>query len=553
MNIKQLTNRFVIILFIFLNLNLFNITVTYADAKIIKRSELAEDQTFHRGNGEEVDSLDPARATGVPAFNVIADLYEGLMTIDQSGQLILGQAEKYTISKDLKTYTFTLKDNLKWSNGDQLIAEDFVVGMRRTVDPKVASVYADIMKPIKNAEKIVDGKLDVSSLGVRALDSKTVEITLEKPTPYFLELLVHSTTFPIHQPSLKLYGNEFIKPGKLVSNGPFILQEWVVNSHLTVVKNKNYQDAAQVILNKVIFYPIIEQSAELNRYRSGDLDYTNIIPDVQYKWIKENLGQELYVAPQLGTYYVGFNLLRPPFKDNKNLRKALSLVIDKNIIAEKVLRSGQIATNHIVPDKINNYVPIVNRRTNFDNLANLSAEQRIILAQDYYHKAGYSKENPVYIKLTYNTSESHKSVALAMAAMFKKALGVKTELVNQEWKVFLRTRQERKETELFRDGWIGDYNDPSTFLDLFTSYHHQNHSGFKNPEYDNLITQASVQADSTKRAEILAEAEQILLEEAPIIPLYTYASRHLIKPKVGGFVSNILDMTYDRYIYIKKT
>ena len=344
------------------------------------------EQVFHRGNGEEVESLDPARAMSVPAHNIIIDLYEGLTTSDQSGKLILGQAQSYTISKDLKTYTFILKDNLKWSNGDKLTADDFVAGMRRTVDPVVGSVYSDILKPIKNAEQIIAGKLKVDTLGVKAQGDKTVIIELEKPTPYLLELLTHATALPIHQPSLKTYGNDFARPGNLVSNGPFKLAEWVVNSHIALVKNNYYREASQVKLDKVMFYPIFEQSVELNRYRSGDLDYTNVIPDVQFDWIKQNLAKELYVSPQLGSYYYGFNLAEPPFKDNINLRKAIAYAIDKNIIAEKVLRSGQIATDYFVPDKTANYdtISVRDSKISINKTVNLDSEQRLKLAQEYW-------------------------------------------------------------------------------------------------------------------------------------------------------------------------
>lgn len=536
----QLMSKFIkyILLFVslFVSSSLFSLG--------INKSELAEDQVFYRGNGEEIESLDPHKSTGVPSSNILLDLYEGLMTYDQNGKLIPGQAKSYTVSDDLKTYTFILRDNLKWSNGDKLTADDFVAGMRRTVDPKVGSIYSDILKPIKNAEEIINGKLKVKQLAVSAKDDKTLVIELAKPTPYFLELLTHSTSLPIYQPNLKKYGSDFTKPGKHVSNGPFKLKDWIVHSHLTVEKNDNYWDSKNVILDQVVFLPIQEQSVELKRYRAGDLDYTNIIPDVQFNWIKEHLNNELYIAPQLATYYFGFNLTKPPFKDNKNLRKALALAIDKDILATKVLRSGQIATDSFVPSSTNNYKAIENQ--------NLSKAQRLELAKEYYKKAGFSKENPATIKILYNTQESHKSISVAIAAMWRKQLGVKTELINQEWKVFLRTRQEKKDTEFFREGWVGDYNDPMTFLDLYTSDNPQNHSGYDNPEYDKLIANACVEKDLNKRADILVNAEKILLDDMPFVPLYTYVSRHLVSSKVGGFSTNLLDRTYDRYIYIKK-
>lgn len=530
---------------------IFGVSTACAGPKI--KSNLAKEQVFHRGNGEEPESLDPHKSTGIPSKNVLIDLYEGLMTYDQKGKLILGQATKYEISDDLKIYKFTLADNLKWSNGDKLTAYDFEAGMRRTVDPKVGSIYSDILKPIANAKQIVNGKLKPTQLKVTAKDAKTLVIELEKPTPYFLELLTHSTSLPIYRPNLKKHPNSFTRPGISVTNGPFKLKDWVVNSHLTLEKNRYYREADQVILDKVIFYPISQASVELKRFRAGDLDFTNIIPDVKFDWIKQNLSDQLYISPHLATYYFGFNLTKEPFKDNVNLRKALSLAIDKNIIAQKVLRSGQIATDNFVPANTNNYMTSAVNNASIVAPGMVSAKKRIELARKYYKKAGYSKSNPARIKILYNTQESHKSISVAISAMWKQALGVKTSLINQEWKVFLRTRQERKETEFFREGWVGDFNDPMTFLDLYVSNNPQNSSGYNNSEYDNLISLASLEKDLNKRAELLYKAEQLLLDDAPIVPLYTYVSRHLVKPKVGGFATNLLDATYDRYIYIKET
>lgn len=508
------------------------------------------EQVFHRGNGEEVESLDPHRSTGVPSGNVIVDLYEGLMTYNQQGELINGQAEKYEISKDHKTYTFTLRKNLKWSNGANLTAHDFVAGLRRTVDPSVGSINAEMLKPIKNAKQVIAGELNPTKLAVMALDNRRLKIELEEPTPYFLELLTHSTSMPIYQPNLKKYPDSFTRPGKHITNGPFKLSEWLVNSHLTLVKNPHFREASQVKLDKVIFYPISEQSVELKRYRAGDLDMTNTIPDVNFDWIKSNLGDELYIAPHLATYYFGFNLTKSPFKGNLYLRKALSLAIDKNIISSRVLRSGQIATDSFVPSSTNNY-KLKNSEDHIASLNKLDQNRRLELAREYYKKAGFSKINPAEIKILYNTQESHKSVSIAIAAMWKKALGVKTSLINQEWKVFLRTRQEKKDTEFFREGWVGDYNDPMTFLDLYTTDNPQNHSGYSNLEYDKLLKDACLELDLDKRAQLLRKAEAILINDAPIVPIYTYVSRHLVKPHIGGFATNLLDRTYDRYIYIK--
>jgi len=508
--------------------------------------KLAAEQVLHRGNGSEVQTLDPHKAEGVPASNILRDLYEGLTIEAPDGAVIPGAAESWDISDDGTVYTFHIRADARWSNGDPVTAHDFVFGLRRSADPATGSKYSQILYPIVNAEAVVSGQLPPDQLGVLAVDDKTLEVRLKAPTPYFLGLLNHSTTYPVHKPSVLDHGEQFSRPGKMVSNGAYRLTEWVVQSHITLQRNPNYWDDTDTMIDKVVYYPIEDQSTELKRYRAGELDYTNEIPSNQFRWIKENLPAELHVGPYLGTYYYGFNLTRPPFKNNPKLRKALSLAIDRKIITEKVTGIGEQPSYSWVPPGINDY-----DSAQLD-YATLSQAERVKLAQQLYAEAGYSKGNPLTVEIRYNTSENHKKLAIAIAAMWKMNLGVKTRLVNEEWKVFLENRKQKQVTEVFRAGWIGDYNDPYTFIELMHSTHGINDSAYNSPEYDSLVAAIAVEGDLDKRRAMMQEAERILLNDHPIIPIYSYVTKHMVKPRVGGYVPNILDHTYSKDLWIEK-
>ncbi len=527
-------------------LTLAAITLLVPGLAFSKPDNLADKQILHRGNGAEVQTLDPHKAEGVPSSNILRDLYEGLTIEAPDGTVIPGTAESWTISDDGRIYTFKIRHNARWSNGDPVTAEDFVYGLRRSVDPATGSQYSQILAPILNAEDVIAGKKPVPSLGVKALDSHTLEITLKAATPYFLGLLNHSSTYPVHRASVEKYGGQFSRPGKLVSNGAYVLKEWVVQSHITLIRNPNYWDNANTIIDKVIYYPIEDQSTELKRYRAGEIDRTEDIPIQQFRWIKKNLASELHVAPYLGSYYFGFNLTKPPFKDNLKLRRALSMAIDRRIITEKITGIGEKPLYSWVPPGINGYT-----HAELD-YAHWPQKKRIAQARKLYQQAGYSRANPLTVEIRYNTSENHKKIAIAIAAMWKQVLGVKTRLVNEEWKVFLENRKQKQVTQVFRAGWIGDYNDPYTFMELLHSKHGINDSGYNNPEYDALLKQAAFETDPKKRFEIMHKAEGILLHDHPIMPIYSYVSKHLIKPWVGNYQPNVLDHNYSKDLYIIK-
>ena len=508
--------------------------------------ELSLVQVFRKNNGTEPGTLDPHRAEGVPASNILRDLFEGLVMEDPSGRYVPGAAESWTLSQDAKTYTFKLRENGKWSNGDKVTAEDFVYGLRRSVDPATLSNYSSMLYPIKNARDIVKEGLNPETLGVRSEGPQTLIIELEEPTPYFLSLLTHSTTYAAHRPTVERFGVRFTRPGNLVGNGAFKLREWRVQSHIKLVRNTAYWDDENTALEEVYYYPLDDTNSSFRRYRAQELDFTETILAEQLPWIRECLPNDLKISPYFGSYYYGFNNEKPPFKNKPKLRTALSMAIDRNVITDIILGAGQIPAYSLVPSvKTFRAVPA--------NWAEWTQKSRNQEAQRLYRASGFSKENPLEVEILYNTSENHKRVALAVASMWKQALGVKTTLRNQEWKVFLETRRLKKETQVYRAGWIGDYDDPYTFSQLLHSENEMNHPGYSNKEYDELINLAAIKNAGEERLETLRAAERLMLKDMPIIPLYFYVSQHLIKPWVSGLEGNVMDHHYSKYVRILKT
>jgi len=495
---------------------------------MVNTGERHSEQYLRRGNGSEIQTLDPHKAEGVPSSNVHRDLYEGLTLEARDGSIIPGGAESWEISDDGLIYTFKIRKNGRWSDGSPVTAKDFAYGLQRSVNPATGSKYSQILAPVKNAEEIIAGTMPVESLGAEAIDDYTLKITLNGPTPYFLGLLNHA------------------RAGKLISNGAFTLTEWVVQSHLDVERNPYYWDNENNAIDKVRFFPIEDQSTELKRYRAGELDMTYDMPFEQFKWVKENLYDEFIVAPYLGIYYYGFNLTKPPFKDNLELRRALSLAVDRNILTEKVLGTGHIPFYSWVPEGVLNYT---NAKPPEHSL---SKAEREALAKELFQQAGYGEDNPLQVEVRYNTSENHKKIAVAIAAMWKQVLGVKTELVNEEWKVFLENRKQKQVTQVFRAGWIGDYADPFSFLELMHSTHGINDPGYNNPVYDDLLAQISAEGDPQRRRELMEKAEAEFLKDYAVMPIYSYVQPRIVKTHVGGYQPNILDHVLSKNLYIIK-
>lgn len=516
-----------------------------AIAKPPPGTKLAKEQILRKGNAAEPQSLDPHKTEGVPSSNILRDLFEGLVGEAPNGDLIPGAAERWELSDDGLTYTFHIRQNAKWSNGDPVTAHDFEYGFKRVVNPKTLSDYALTLASIVNAAEIIQGDKPTDELGVKALSNTELEIKLVGPTPYFLGLLTHSTTYAVHKPSVEKYGDRYARPGNLVSNGAYKLDDWVVNKYVKLVRNKQYWDDQNTTIEEVYYYPTEDMNAAIRQYRAGEVDFTyNQIAATQMPWIKQNLADELQITPYLGVYYYSLNFTREPFKDNPKLRQALSMALDREVIAEKVMQGDFIPAYGFVPKGTANY------ETWEYPWKDLPMAERIKQAQKLYAEAGYSKSNPLKVEFRYNTQENHKRIGLAVAAMWKQALGVEMSLLNQEWKVFLEVRKQKKETQVARDAWIGDYNDAYSFLELHGSKHELNNSGYVSAKYDDLLAQSRVEFDVDKRAQILRQAEQVALEDYAVIPIYYYVSPRLVKPYVAGYDHNIMDHHYTKNFYI---
>lgn len=508
---------------------------------------LAETQIVHRGNGEEPQTLDPHLAEGVPSSNILRDLFEGLTTSAPDGRIVPGAARHWDISRDGLTYTFFLDPEGRWSNGEPVTADDFVWSWQRAVDPATGASYSRMLSPVVNAEKILAGELPPEELGVSALNDLTFQVDLKDPTPYFLGLLTHPTSYPVFRPAVEKHGGSHVRAGNLVSNGAFMLDDWQVRSNIELVANPHYRAADEVIVERVVFYPFEDENTEFNRFRAGDLHWTYQVPSGQFQWLEENMADALMVAPWFGTYFFSFNLTREPFEDNLALRQALNLAVNREILTEQVSRFGEIPTFNLVPPGLPDYQP---PRTPW---ADMTQEEREAEAKRLYREAGYSAEHPLDVELRYNTSENHRKIAVAMAAMWKQVLGVRTRLINEEFRVFLQNRAQRRVTEVFRSGWIGDYQDAFTFLELFHSGHGRNDAGYDNERFDRLLERIASERSPASRRNLMAEAERMILADQVILPVYHYVTKRLIDPRLKGWKENVMDQHLTRHMFLVRT
>jgi oligopeptide transport system substrate-binding protein len=491
-----------------------------------------------RGNGPDPDSLDPHRARSTESMQILRDLFEGLTRLDHAAAPIPGAAGSWAVSEDGRTYTFKLRPNLRWSNGDALVAEDYVAGLRRLVDPATASQYAQVIDVIVNASDIVAGKQPPDALGVTAPDATTVVITLATPAPYLPGLMAHPSCSPLHRPSFRKLGDRFARAGEQVSNGAFVLKEWLQGSFVQAVRNRHYWNDAANRIDGVKYLQIADESAELRAYRAGELHMTVVVPRGQFDWIRENLGAELHVAPQMSTYYYGFNLDRPKFQDVR-VRRALSMVIDRERLANSVLRVGELPAYGWVPPGVHDY-----QAQTFDYAAT-SMPQRIAEARQLLAAAGYTRDKPLDFELRFNNGEVHTQCAVAVASMWKEALGVTARLAGVEFKSMMQDI-DRRDVDMYRLSWVGDYNDPYTFLQYLRTGFGINLMHYTSREYDALLDSAALQIDVVKRRGLLEQAERTALADHPLIPLYFYVNKHLVKPAVRGWYDNVMNIYYSQ-------
>ena len=491
-----------------------------------------------RGNGPDPDSIDPHKARSTESMMVLRDLFEGLTRLDRNAATIPAAAESWTVSTDGRVYTFRLRPNLRWSNGEPVVAEDFVAGLKRLVDPATASQYAQVVNVILNAPDVVAGKKPVDTLGVAAPDPQTVVISLSGPASYLPGLMAHPSTAPLHRPSLAKFGERFARPGDQVSNGAFVVTEWLQGSYIRTVRNPHYWNNAANKIDGVKFLQIADENAELRAYRAGELHCTRVIPRGQFDWIKEHLRAELHIAPQLSTYYYGFNLDRGLFK-NPKLRQALSMAVDRERLATSVLRVGELPAYGWVPPGMNNY-----SSQSFEYAATPVAE-RIEIARELLAEAGYTRDKPLRFELQFNAGEVHTKVAVAVSSMWKEALGVEAQLAAVEFKSLFEAI-DRREIDMYRLSWVGDYNDPYTFLQYLQGGFGINLPHYASGAYDALLDEASHKTDAAERRALLEKAERTMLADHPLIPLYFYVNKHLVKPELRGWYDNVMDVVYSQ-------
>ena len=510
-------------------------------------TKLAPVQELIRGNGTEVASLDPHKTEGVPESHVIRDLLEGLVNQDADGNTIPGVAERWETS-DNQTYTFYLRKDAKWSNGDPVTAQDFVYSWQRAVDPATASPYSWYMEytKMKNAKEIIAGEKASSTLGVKALDDHTLVVELDTPLPYFVMMTGHTTMKPVHKGTVEKHGDEWTRAGNYVSNGAYMLDRWVVNERLELKRNPNYWDDSKTVINKVTFLPIENQVAEMNRFLSGEIHITNEVPIEHFRRLQRDHADSVSVVGSLCTYYYGFNNQKPPL-DDVRVRKALSFAIDRDVIANAIMGQGEKPAYFLTPEITAGFQP------EMPAYGKMTQQQRLAEAKKLLEEAGYNRSNPLRFNLLYNTSENHRKVATAIQSMWRSGLGVNVTLENQEWKTYLDSRREGN-FDVTRAGWCGDYNEASSFLTLMKSSNSSNDPRYHNEEYDALMAKAMATTSEKERQAIYAQAEKLLARDMPIAPIYQYVKSRLLSPQVGGFPSNNAEeriYTKDLYLIAK--
>lgn len=570
------------------------------------------EQVLHLGNGAEPQSLDPHLATSVSAHHIMSSLLEGLMAEHpETLEPVPGVAESWEISEDRKTYTFTLREDAKWSNGDDVKASDFVYSYRRILNQELGAQYGYMVQALKNGKLFNAGKKCSSGLwlltkdgppkvvahpeawealdeagrdkvlaalqpededapgvcilceqptklqpldwedwdrcevGAKAIDDRTLELKLENPTPYFLELLNHYTFWPVHEKTIEAAGARTTRgtgwalPGKYVGNGPFVLDEWRINARMVVKKSPTYWDRDTVKLSEIRFYPLESVDTEERAFRSRFIHHTNTVPPHRIDWHKHHNPDLLHLDTYLAVYFYRFNTDREPL-DDVRVRRALALAIDREALVKHVMRAGQQPAYNFTPPGTGGFTAGPQFESDLPEAKRLIAE--------YLKETGESSLPK--IELRYNTSESHKKVAEAIQAMWKQELGIDVVLDNQEWKVFLKA-VEKQDFDITRAGWTGDYNDPNTFMDMWVTDGGHNNTGWSNARYDELIEMAAKEGDKEKRKEYFREAEGILAQEMPMLPIYFYVRASLRDRSVKGWWPNVLDHHPYKHVYLE--
>ena len=502
------------------------------------------DGILHYGNGAEPQGLDPHVVTGVPENHIVRALFEGLAVKNpKTLEPEPGVAERWDISKDGTVYTFYLNPNAKWSNGETMTASDYVWSWNRALHPDTGSLYAYMLYPIVNSEAYSKREItDFNDVGVKALDDQTLQVTLNAPTPYFLQLMDHYSTFAVHPETLLKHGKmtdrftPWTRVDNIVSNGPFTLEEWSLNRRIIIKKSEHYWDRDNVALNGVYFYPTENVISEERMFRAEQLHYTAVVPLDKIPDYRQRPDSPYVQAAYLGTYYYLVNTDRPPV-DNVLVRRALSYALDRDTLTRTVLQDTAIPAYSITPPDTLGYNPP--KLFDYD-----PAKARELLAE-----AGYPNgQGWPGLEIIYNTQEAHRKIAVAVQQMWKRELNIDVTISNQEWKVYLNSVSQR-EFQVARRGWIGDYVDANNFLDLFITDGGNNNTGYASEEFDDIILNLAPKAQTRdERYGLFYKAETMMMNEMPIIPIYTYTSKHLIHPSVEGIYPNLMDSLNLKYV-----
>ena len=504
-----------------------------------------ENQALTITVGAAVENIDPHVVTGVPEHHVITALFEGLVNEDPKDlHPVPGVAESWAISDDGITYTFLLRDDAKWSHGRQVTAQDFVESFKRILTASLGSKYSYMMFPMKNAEEYLNGQItDWSEVGCKAIDDLTLEITLKESTPYFLSLLNHYTWFPVPIDIIQKYGelyepgNEWTLPGNFQGNGAFVLKEWVQNNKMVLAKSESYWDRETTKLNTITFKPLVKDTVAEAAFRTGQLHNVYSLPQDQIALYKRDFPDLLHINPHLAVYFYRFNTTKKPLDDSR-VRRALALAINRKSLIDNVAKGEQMPAFSMVPPDTAGYTS----KNGFEE--NIEEARKLLAEAGYPNGEGFPE-----IELLYNTNEGHRNIAEAIQQMWTESLNVNIKLSNQEWKVYLDS-QRNLDYDISRAGWTGDYPDPNTFLDMWTSWSEQNQTGWNNKKFDDLIKSAAGEQDSAKRFEFFQNAEAVLLEEMPIIPIYYYTRVYALRPEVKNWNPNILDHHPWKHIYL---
>ncbi|MDP5055032.1 MAG: peptide ABC transporter substrate-binding protein [Congregibacter sp.] len=501
---------------------------------------------LHFGNGSEPQGLDPHVVTGVPENHLIRALFEGLAvknpyTLEPEP----GVAESWEFSDDGRVITFHINPAARWSNGDPVTADDYVWSWMRALHPDMGNLYAYMLFPVKNAEAFFSRQTDdFSEVGVKATDPLTLVVTLTDATPYFIQLMDHYSTFALHRPTIERFGSftdrftKWTRVENIVSNGPFVLDEWLLNRRISVRKSDTYWDRDRVRLNKVVFYPTENSVSEERGFRAGQLHHTDVIPMDKIPAYQAMENSPYRQEPYLGTYFYLVNTLRPPMNDPR-VRRAMSMAVDRDTLMRSVMQGSAVPAYSITPPGTLGYQPPKTFHYDVNKARELLAD------------AGYPNgENWPGIEIVYNTQEAHRKIAVALQQMWKDALNIEITISNQEWKVYLDSVTTMN-FDLARRGWIGDYVDPNNFLDLYLTGGGNNNTGYSNPAYDELIQKTAPQAKTREeRYAAFYKAETMLMEQMPIIPIYTYTSKHLTQHSVCGMPSNLMDSLNLKYVWL---